>query len=267
MPQSQTETTTAQTGTETTPATPAPTSPPSSGQPPAGQQTTFSRGDVYADDDKKWKDKFHGYTGALNQQRQQAEARERELQGQIDALNQQIEAETARASSLETQLGDLRAQVELIPSLNKQIDELQAAQVSHERLAVMMEYPQLLGLTVTETVTNEDGAEEEVSHNPIRALIQSSTLEGDALRRQIEQLAKVYKVSAEPVEQTSTLDFNSPTVPSPASPAEESVESARTAALQLQRELATEGDFSHQARKAVQEAWEKVTKLEMEAAD
>jgi len=265
MPPEPTEGTTAPPATTTSaPATVAPAaqpvqaSPPPAAQPPAGQPA-YDPSDVYDDDGKKWKDRFHGYTGALSQQRQQMEAREKELLDQIQALQSQIESGQTQASTLQTQLADLRAQAELIPTLNDQITQLQAAQAQHGKLAIMLEYPQLLGLSVKETVTGEDGTQTEVSHNPVRRLIESSTLEGDALRRQIEQLALLYQVSATPVQQPQ--GYNSPTAPAPAGPVEETVEAWRAKAMQLHRELVANQDYSTASRERLADAWRKVNEL------
>jgi len=162
-----------------TPATPSPTS-----SPPAQEsQTHNAQGQL-------WKDLYHGTKGSIDSLKSQQVQTLATVQGQVDANLAIIQERDATISGLQTAA---QSQVDVMAGLTEQAatipDLVQRASYA-DKLEILMQFPQLVGMTTAQEVPGEDGADPiTVNINPYLELIATTTLTGDALRTQLSQLS------------------------------------------------------------------------------
>ena len=204
------------TDTQTTDATTATTPPvPSTGSTSA-PSPGYNRNDIFADDGKMWKAKFHGANGAA----QQTQARFRDerlvLEQQTQDLTTTISERDATIEALNTTIAAHELALKTVPELQEQIARQNTEITRSNKYRAMLDYPALVSARVTEVVTNEDGTEREVHTNPFLTLIEHSTLEGDLLQAELKRLASAQMAS---VTTRSSVPITTGVIPTPA-PAE-----------------------------------------------
>ena len=231
----------------------APVSPPLSQQPPV---TT----DVDPSDGKPWRTKFHGQKGAYEQLKNQVAAKEGALSEQIKQLQQSLQVSEAEVQRLTIENTKLQGQADAIPQLQTDNQNLKQEAAIAERMKVLLDYPAVLGMQVEEEVpATEEGQEATtIKVNPILNLVANSNLDVDALKAEIERIAKFQGAApqAPPEEPTA----GPPVAPAPASPSEETPEYWHKRALEIDAQMSSEG-MSPQLVEASKEAWRKHAEL------
>jgi hypothetical protein len=204
----------------------------------------------------------------VQQVRNQMSAEADKYKQQIAGLEQQMAERETQMAELNTRIADLDAQTSTIPALNDQINKLQAVQLEAERLRVLTRNPAVLALEVEETVTGEDGTETVQSYNPILRLVETSSLQGEELEREIQRISALFEdqfmgePTTEPAQPTRP---KSPVVPPAAAPQTEDIEHWRRVIRETTEKI-NAGDMSSETRALNTEAWHKVRALEAAAA-
>ena len=254
MTEQTTSVTNAETPIDTTiSATPvAPVAPPSSQQPTAPA--------IDPSDGKEWRTKYHGQKGAYEQLKNQVAAKEGALSEQIKQLQQSLQVSEAEVKRLTLLSSELTGKVDAIPQLQTDNQNLKQEAAAAERMKVLLDYPGVLGMQVEEVVpATEEGQEPTtIQVNPILNLVANSNLSVDALRAEIERVAKFQGAAPQaPPEEPST---GPPVAPAPAAPSEETAEYWRQKAIELSLRMNTEGQLP-ELMEAHTDAWKKHTEL------
>jgi len=186
-----------------TPA-PSPTSVPPTSQP-----------DVYSPEGQKWRDKYHGTAGYIEQLKRQNAEQLGQLQAQLDTAQEAVRQRDIAISSLNDKIQQLQGQVAGIPQLQQEIESLKKTAGLAGKYRLLAEYPEVLSVKVQEEQTAADGTKTTVEVNPLLTLIEHSALEGEPLRAEIGRLARFYRQPATPLPATPP---GMPPIPTPATP-------------------------------------------------
>jgi predicted nuclease with TOPRIM domain len=221
---------------------------------------------VFADDGKLWREKFHGVHGRV----QQLEREKSELAGEMedletknDSLRAEIDTREDAITQLNTRIDELSAVESRVDELKQERDTLAERADLADKLDVLMDYPELLTRKVTEEVETEDGEVVEESHNPYLDLVKSSNLEGDALRSQIDRLARTLgEEPASKSEPEADKDMSGAS-PEPGQPMEETPEMHRAKAEEL-RKQAYNADNRTELMEQMTEHYQRARELEEE---
>jgi len=215
------------------------------GEPPEGPATTPApplspvtpglNSDIYADDGKTWKSKYHGIVGRLKVVEGKRDTEIGKRDQQIADVQQSTHEREAKVVALEADVARLTAEVQTIPQLRGELDAAVVGAKRASKLEVLMQYPALLTMQVEEEQQAE-GQEEpvKVQVNPFMRLIEATTLVGDELAQELQRLVSVLPstgtVTAAPVVEGAA--------PQPAQPADTNdVEALRAKALELHQEV------------------------------
>lgn len=189
-----------------------------------GVGPTYDRELVYAEDDKPWREKYHGLKGRIQQVESDYQKKLEETQsslGQLKATlgekDSKIEQLTGKLTNAGEQLGQLKALQDKVPEL-----EQQARQAA--KLRAVLEYPELVNRQVTDMIETEDGKEHEIVTNPILDLVESTNLEGDELRVHLKRLNEIVKAGEPVPEQEKDTTLTDGAVPAPDDQVEETPE-------------------------------------------
>lgn len=161
----------------------APTPPPSPPSPSFDAR-------VYDTDGKTWQSKFHGAQGRLMQVQAQKDTEVGTLQQQVETFQGKVIQKEAEISTLKAQTEQLTSKVQTIPQLQGELDNAKKKANWADKLDVLMGHPRLLSMQVEEQQAVE-GQDEPVTVtvNPFMRLIESTTLSGDALERELVRLS------------------------------------------------------------------------------
>jgi len=231
----------------------APVSPPLSQQPPVAA-------DVDPSDGKPWRTKFHGQKGAYEQLKNQVASKEGALSEQVTQLQQSLQVSEAEVQRLTIENTKLQGQTDAIPQLQTDNQNLKQEAAIAERMKVLLDYPEVLGIQVEEEVpaTKEGQEATTIKVNPILNLAANSMLDPDALRAEIERVAKYQgKPPQAPPEETPK---GPPVAPAPSAPSEETAEYWHKRALEIDSQMSSEG-ISPELMEASKEAWKKHAEL------
>lgn len=265
MAPEQTEGTTTETGSVGTPIQPVtPASPPASPQPTA---SPYRREDVYAPDGKRWADKFHGVDGQAKQAREAVETERAGYLEQIQGLEGNTVAAQSAIQDLTGQVTGLNEQLVQLPALQVEIDKLTKAAALAEKYRMLAEHPDLLQIQVEEEVPGGEGEEPTtVTYNPLLRLVETSTLEGDELRTEMQRFSKFYAAQSGQTQQKPASPGQPLLPPSPQPAGDvDTVEYWKGKAMEVQERI-NAGDMSQEARTEFRENWAKVRELEAAAA-
>ena len=257
-----TEQTTNVTNTET-PVDTSSAAPVAAVVPPSSQQPTTSGldGNVFDSiDGKPWRKKFYGQKGRADQLEQEAAKAEGALTEQVNQLQQSLQIAQAEVQRLTLLSSELTGKVDAIPQLQTDNQNLKQEAAAAERMKVLLDYPGVLGIQVEEVVpATEEGKEPTtIQVNPILNLVANSNLSVDALRAEIERVAKFQGAAPQaPPEEPSK---GPPVAPAPSAPSEETAEYWRQKAIELSLRMNTEGQLP-ELMDAHTEAWKKHTEL------
>lgn len=213
---------------------------------------------IYADDGKTWKEKFYGEQGRRGQVEAESAKALGGLQQQIKALQEAKKADGATIARLEATVAELEGQTGAIPELQEQVTSLSSKAEMADKLNVLMKYPKLLGYQVTEERTIE-GEEEPVEEivRPFLNLIQSTTLTGEALEKELVRLAKALPGDIKPSPSPETAGA-APSPPEPAGDGDSPDHWHEEAMKWHQMHIAGEtGPNGEDPAKMEQEAWNK----------
>jgi uncharacterized phage infection (PIP) family protein YhgE len=228
---------------------PAPAPAPLKGQ-------TFDPGDVYAEDGKRWKDKFNGLRGSMKQLETGYQEQVGGLEQQIRGLQDQLSQAQATAGTLNAQIEQLRGSEAQVAALQQTVAELQGQANRAERFRILMNQPRLLNVRVEEQVPGENGAEPTTRIvNPFLDLVEKSDLEGEALQTLLNQMA-----SAIPVPQQAPAPLAPPTIPPAPAPSGDDLSSLEKREKELRLQLCG-GGATKEVQDEWQETWQKINKL------
>jgi hypothetical protein len=148
--------------------------PPSSGQLPSGtdyERLYNSQRGTIKETQRRW-DEYRG----------QMEARLALAQQDVANAQRQLQELTGRNQALTQQVANvpvLQDQANLVPVLQDQVQKLNLA----------MLYPTIIGQMQVEQVTGEDGVERQERRNAVLQMLMSSSIQGDAWQRMVEDVA------------------------------------------------------------------------------
>lgn len=265
-----TETQGTQAGTETgsgaaPQSDPRPTAQPRSPEP---SLPVHGREDIFAKDGSMWRDKFNGAQGQIGNLNNQISRLKQEMEDMGGGHSSELQAKDDQISQLQSEIDQLQQTTGTIPGLQEQLEQLKPKAVMADRYRMVMRYPGVLNLSVEEEVQVEGEDEPQVvSVNPVLQLIETTTLEGEALEQAVKRLARLHGQSVatqlEDVEPVATPAggpaFNSPAPPSPAGPSEESAQFWYDKAIEYKGIANETGD--KEAMEKMREAFQKHEEL------
>jgi len=225
---------------------------------------TYDRDLVYAPDGKPWREKYHGQKGRVQQLEEEYGEKLEEKATTLQKLKQELEQRQGAVQELTGKLESAGEQLGELQALKDRIPELESKAGRAAKLEAILEYPQLANLQVKDMMTNEEGEEVELLSNPIMSLVESSTLEGEALRAELRRLNKVYQKAGEVPEPQST-SVTDGAAPSPGEQVEQTPEywqtKAREAHQQAIENPSQREEFLDQMQEFTQKAREAEAKL------
>ena len=224
--------------------------------PPSSPVTPGPNPDIYADDGKTWKSKYHGIVGRLKVVEGKRDTEIGKRDQQITDAQQSIHEREARIIALEADVAKLTGEVQTIPELRGELDVAVKGAKRAGKLEILMRYPTLLTMQVEEE-RQVEGQEEpvKVQVNPFMRLIEATTLAGDDLALELQRLVSVLPSTA-PVVATPVVEG---AVPQPAQPTGTGdVDALRAKALELHAEVISGKPVKDEER----EAWQALYKAQ-----
>lgn len=187
---------------------------------------TYDRELVYAPDGKQWKEKFHGQRGRAQQLESEYQDKIGALEKQLEDLKGTVGQKDSSIEQLNTRLGEATERLQDLQALKDRVPELEQKARITDRYRALMEYPELLNAQVKDVVKDEDGEEHEMVFNPILSFVENTTLEGDALRAEINRLNRVFGAQKKALEDVmqNTSDVTEGAGPSPGEPVHQDAE-------------------------------------------
>lgn len=162
-----------------TPATPSPTA-----GPPALDPM------IYNPEGQPWKDLYNGTAGGIQSLKSQHTQALATVQAQVDAHLAAIQERDATITQFKTAAQEQAANAAALAEQAKTIPDLLQRAGYADRLEILMQFPKLVASTVAQEVPGAEGAAPTtIQVNPYLELIATTTLSGDALRKQLSQLA------------------------------------------------------------------------------
>lgn len=191
----------------------APSPPAPLEKPPTSTQIVREAG---ASDQKDWKRMFDSIRGEIDGRQAQWDTWKGQSDTVITQLREEIASLRGQMQTVGAEKDGYQAQLEALPQLQQTASLAEALQAENSKLKEVLRYPTLLAQTVVET-TQEDGQEpQEVRSNAFLDLALSSSLQGDAYKRLLEQIeSKLPQISTTAPPPARPLNMVVPGQPAP----------------------------------------------------